>query len=72
MGEELGVNRDSADEIVLVGGDREAFAAVQGDILGWAGFLVVFVCVQLAECLARAVWVEVCPDTSDALGMDCA
>lgn len=72
VGEELCVDRDGADEVVFVGGDGEVFAAVYSDILGWAGFLVVFVCVEFAECFAGAVWVEVCPDAGDALGVDCA
>lgn len=69
--EELCVDGYGADEVVLVGGDGEAFAAVHDDILGWGGFLVVFVCVEFAECFTGAVWVEVCPDTGDALGVDC-
>lgn len=72
MGKELCVDGYSADEVVFVGGDGEVFAAVYGDILGWAGYLVVFVCVEIGEWFAGAVWVEVCPDAGDALGVDCA
>lgn len=72
MEEELCVDRDGADEVVLVGGDGEVFTAVHGDVLGWSRFLVVFVCVELAECFAGAVWVEVCPYAGNALGVDCA
>jgi hypothetical protein len=35
---------------VFVGGDGEAFAAALSDILGWAGYVVFFVCVEIAEC----------------------
>lgn len=72
MGEELCVDGDSADEVVFVGGDGEVFAAVYGDILGWTGYLVVFVCVEFGKWFAGAVWVEVCPDAGDALGIYCA
>lgn len=72
VGEELCVDGDGADKVVFVGGDGEIFAAVYGDILGWGGFLVVFVCVEFAEGFAGAVWVKVCPDASDALRVDCA
>jgi hypothetical protein len=72
IGEELGIDGDGVDEVLLVRGDGEAFAAALGDILGWAGYVVFFVCVKITECLARAVWVVVCPNLSYALGVDCA
>lgn len=72
VGEELGVDGDGVDEVLLVGGDGEAFAAALGDILGWAGYVIFFVCVESAECLTRAVWVEMCPNTSYAFGVNCA
>ena len=72
VGEELGVDRDGIDEVLLIGGNGEIFAAALGDILRWARYVVFFVSVEIAKCLARAVWVEVCPDTSDGFCVDYA
>lgn len=71
VGEEFAVDGDGADDAVLVGGDWDALTAADCDVFGWRCFFIVLVCVELGEGVAGAVGVEVCPDSGDALGVNC-
>jgi hypothetical protein len=55
------VDGDGVDEVLLVGGDGEAFAAALSDILGWAGYVSLLSGTVHAESIAR-VWTHFYPN----------